>query len=51
MDVDLPTPIATFVAAENSGDTETSAQCFSEDALCEMKANHERFGRHPAMEG
>jgi ketosteroid isomerase-like protein len=33
MDVDLPTPIATFVAAENSGDTETSAQCFSEDAV------------------
>lgn len=33
MDVDLPTPIATYVAAENSGDTETLAQCFAEDAV------------------
>ena len=33
MDVILPTPIATFVAAENSGDTEALAQCFAEHAV------------------
>ena len=33
MDVDLPPPIANYVAAENSGDTEALAQCFSEDAV------------------
>jgi hypothetical protein len=33
MPVDLPLPIATYVAAENSGDTEALAQCFSEDAV------------------
>ena len=33
MDVDLPTPIAIYVAAENSGDTEALAQCFAEDAV------------------
>jgi hypothetical protein len=33
MDVELPTPIATYVAAENSGDTDALAQCFSEDAV------------------
>ena len=33
MDIDLPTPIATYVAAENSGDDEALAQCFSEDAV------------------
>jgi hypothetical protein len=33
MDVDLPTPIATFVAAENRGDTEALAQCFAENAV------------------
>jgi ketosteroid isomerase-like protein len=33
MDVDLPVPIAIYVAAENSGDTEALAQCFSEDAV------------------
>jgi ketosteroid isomerase-like protein len=33
MDVDLPTPIATYVAAENSGDAEALARCFAEDAV------------------
>jgi ketosteroid isomerase-like protein len=33
MAVDLPVPIAIYVAAENSGDTEALAQCFSEDAV------------------
>jgi SnoaL-like domain len=33
MDLDLPRPIATYVAAENSGDTEALAQCFAEDAV------------------
>ena len=33
MDVDLPRPIATYVAAENSGDAEALAQCFAEDAV------------------
>jgi hypothetical protein len=33
MSVDLPTPIATFIAAENRGDTEALAQCFGEQAV------------------
>jgi len=33
MDVDLPTPIASYIAAENSGDPEALAQCFAEDAV------------------
>jgi len=33
MDVDLPTPIATYVVAENSGDPEVLTQCFAEDAI------------------
>jgi ketosteroid isomerase-like protein len=33
MNVDLPTPIATYVAAENRGDTEALAECFAEDAV------------------
>jgi SnoaL-like domain len=30
---DLPTPIAIYVAAENSGDTEALAECFAKDAV------------------
>jgi hypothetical protein len=33
MSVDLPTPIAIYVDAENRGDVEALAQCFSEDAV------------------
>ena len=33
MSIDLPTPIALYIAAENSGDTEALAQCFAEDAV------------------
>lgn len=33
MAVDLPIPIASYIAAENSGDTDALAQCFSEDAV------------------
>ena len=33
MSVDLPTPIAFYVAAENRGDTEAMAECFAEDAV------------------
>jgi hypothetical protein len=33
MSVDLPTPIAIYVGAENRGDTEALAQCFAEDAV------------------
>ena len=33
MPVDLPTPIAIYVAAENRGDTEAMAECFAEDAV------------------
>jgi ketosteroid isomerase-like protein len=29
----LPAPIASYIAAENSGDTEALAQCFTEDAV------------------
>ena len=32
MSVDLPTPIALYIAAENSGDTEALAKCFAESA-------------------
>jgi ketosteroid isomerase-like protein len=30
--VDLPTPIAIYIAAENRGDADALAQCFAEDA-------------------
>jgi hypothetical protein len=33
MPVDLPTPVATYIAAENRGDTEALAQCFAENAV------------------
>ena len=33
MSVDLPTPIAIYIAAENRGDTEAMAQCFADDAV------------------
>ena len=33
MSVDLPTPIAIYIAAENRGDTEALAQCFTEHAV------------------
>ena len=33
MSIDLPTPIAVYIAAENRGDTEALAQCFAEDAV------------------
>ena len=33
MSVDLPTPIAIYIAAENRGDTEALADCFAEDAV------------------
>jgi len=33
MSIDLPAPIAIYIAAENRGDTETLAQCFAEHAV------------------
>ena len=33
MSVDLPTPIALYIAAENRGDAEALAQCFAENAV------------------
>ena len=33
MSVDLPTPIAIYIAAENRGDAEALAQCFAENAV------------------
>ena len=33
MSVDLPKPIAIYIAAENRGDTEALAQCFAENAM------------------
>src|SRR5437899_12807897 len=33
MSIDLPTPIAIYVAAENRGDAEAMAQCFAENAV------------------
>jgi ketosteroid isomerase-like protein len=33
MPVDLPTPIAIYVAAENNGDAEAFDKCFAEDAV------------------
>ncbi len=33
MSVDLPTPIAIYIAAENRGDTEALAKCCAEDAV------------------
>jgi hypothetical protein len=33
MSVDLPAPIAIYIAAENRGDAEALAQCFAENAV------------------
>jgi hypothetical protein len=33
MPVDLPKPIAIYIAAENSGDTKLLDECFAEDAV------------------
>jgi ketosteroid isomerase-like protein len=33
MPIDLPTPIAVYIAAENRGDADTLAKCFAEDAV------------------
>lgn len=33
MSIDLPTPIAIYIAAENRGDSEAMAQCFAEHAV------------------
>ena len=33
MPVKLPTPIASYIAAENAGDADEVARCFVEDAL------------------
>ena len=33
MPIDLPTPIAIYIAAENRGDPEAMAQCFAEHAV------------------
>ena len=33
MSIDLPTPIAIYVAAENRGDADAMAKCFAEDAV------------------
>jgi ketosteroid isomerase-like protein len=33
MPVDLPTPIAIYIAAENRGDVDTLARCFAENAV------------------
>jgi len=33
MSIDLPAPIAIYIAAENEGDTEAMARCFAEDAV------------------
>ncbi len=33
MSIDLPSPIAIYIAAENRGDPEAMAQCFAEHAV------------------
>jgi ketosteroid isomerase-like protein len=33
MSIDLPTPIAIYVDAENRGDADAMAKCFAEDAV------------------
>ncbi|MGZ3519239.1 MAG: nuclear transport factor 2 family protein [Vulcanimicrobiaceae bacterium] len=33
MSVDLPTPIAIYIAAENRGDADAMAECFAEHAV------------------
>jgi hypothetical protein len=33
MSVDLPTPIALYITAENRGDTDALSQCFAEHAI------------------
>jgi hypothetical protein len=33
MSVDLPTPIAHYITAENRGDTDALSQCFAEHAI------------------
>jgi hypothetical protein len=35
--INLPTPIAIYIAAENRGDVEALAQCFSENAVVRDK--------------
>lgn len=38
MSVDLPTPIAVYIDAENRGDAEALAQCFAEGAVVRDEA-------------
>jgi ketosteroid isomerase-like protein len=38
MSIDLPEPIAIYIAAENQGDTESLAQCFAENAVVRDEA-------------
>ncbi len=33
MSIDLPTPIALYIATENRGDADAMAKCFAEDAV------------------
>ena len=33
MSIELPTPIAIYIAAENRGDADAMAKCFAEDAV------------------
>jgi hypothetical protein len=52
MSVDLPTPIAVYIAAENRGDTEALAECFAEDAVVQDEGkNDPRFDARQTMEG
>jgi len=39
MSIDLPTPIAIYIAAENRGDTEAMSQCFAEHAVVRDEGN------------
>ncbi|HMI32368.1 MAG TPA: hypothetical protein VK527_11580 [Candidatus Limnocylindrales bacterium] len=43
--VDLPTPIAIYIAAENRGDTEALAQCFAERHTVEPLASAQKDGK------
>jgi len=38
MTTNLPTPIALYITAENSGDTEVFSQCFAENAVVRDEA-------------
>jgi hypothetical protein len=38
MSIDLPKPIAIYIAAENQDDTEPLAQCFAENAVVQDEA-------------